>query len=67
MLVPELIYILNYLWYLVKQIIANLRETTLKVSKNSDLENLYAWEYDIVTIPTENLDLVMSVINKINH
>lgn len=45
------------------QIIANLRETTLKVSKNSDLENLYAWEYDIVTIPTENLDLVMSIIN----
>lgn len=45
------------------QIIANLRETTLKVSKNSDLEDLYAWEYDIVTVPSENLDLVMSIIN----
>lgn len=45
------------------QVIANLRETTLKVSKNSDLEDLYAWEYDIVTVPEENLDLVMSVIN----
>lgn len=45
------------------QIIANLKETTLKVFDNSDLESMYAWEYDIVTVPEENLDLVMSIIN----
>ena len=37
------------------QIIANLKETTLKVFDNSDLESMYAWEYDIVTVPEENL------------
>ena len=46
-----------------KEIIANLKETTLKVFDNSDLESMYAWEYDIVTVPEENLDLVMSIIN----
>lgn len=45
------------------QIIANLKETTLKVFDNSDLESMYAWEYDIVTVPEENIDLVMSIIN----